>query len=126
MISRSALRLSARFVLAALLFAQGALALAACDWMRRAPSLAVAQTGQPAPEAECPMRERNVNLCVAHCLGEDQSLDKPSIDIPALAAAPVIAQHSIALAPHHSVRLADLAPPAIGPPPRIRFQTLLL
>ncbi len=72
------------------------------------------------------MLKRNVNLCVAHCLGEDQSLDKPTIAIPALAAAPALAMQAFALKPHHSARSTDLIPSAIGPPPRIRFQTLLL
>jgi hypothetical protein len=118
--------LVARSLIAALLFAQGALALAACDWMRRAPALAVAQSGQPAPSAECQMLERSVNLCVAHCLGEDQSLDKPSILMPALAVAPVPVLHEILLASHHCAHAADLIPTAIGPPLRIRFQSFLL
>ena len=114
-----------RSLIATLLFTQAALALAACEWVRRAPALAIAQTGEPARDPECPMQKRNVNLCVAHCLGEDQSLDKPSIAMPALAA-PAFALHTIALKPHLSEPPADLIPTAIGPPLRIRFQSFLL
>ena len=125
MISRSALKGWARLMLAALLFAQGALSLAACDWMQREPALAVAHANQQASEP-CPMLEQSKNLCVAHCLGEDQSLDKPSIAMPALAAAPAFILRAIALKPHHVAHAADLIPTAIGPPLHIRFQSFLL
>jgi hypothetical protein len=108
------------------LFAQGSLALAACDWARRAPAHAIAQAEQPAAEARCHEQERNVNLCVAHCLGEDQSLDKPSVSIPPFAAAPVLSLPSITLAPRHVTRDAEFVPHAAGPPPRIRFQIFRL
>ncbi len=126
MIPRRLLRLAARTLVGALLFAQAAVALAACDWLQRAPAHAIAQAEQPAAEARCHEQERNVNLCVAHCLGEDQSLDKPSVSIPAFAAAPVLLLSLIALAPLHAARDAEFVPPAAGPPPRILFQTLRL
>ena len=113
-----------RLLIAALLFAQGALALAACDWVRRAPALAVSQAGEGG--AGCMERMRNVNLCVGHCLGEEQSLDKPSIPMPALAAAPGFVLHGISLASHQRARAAALFPTAIRPPLRIRFQSFLL
>ena len=125
MISRSARKGWARLIVAALLFAQGALALAACDWMQREPALAVAHASQPASKP-CPMLEQSKNLCVAHCLGEDQSLDKPSITLPALAAAPAFTLRAIALKPHQLAHAADLIPTAIGPPLHIRFQSFLL
>ena len=125
MISRSARRGWARLMLAALLFAQAALSLAACEWMQRAPALAVAQAHDPAGEP-CPMLEQSKNLCVAHCLGEDQSLDKPLSTLPALAAAPAFVLRAIALKPHHLAHAADLIPTAIGPPLHIRFQSFLL
>ena len=125
MISRSTLKGWARLMLAALLFAQAALSLAACNWVQREPALAVAHANQPAGEP-CPMLEQSKNLCVAHCLGEDQSLDKPSIAMPALAAAPAFALRAIALKPHHFAHAADLVATAIGPPLHIRFQSFLL
>ena len=125
MISRCARKGWARLIVAALLFAHGALSLAACSWMQREPARAVAQANQPAGEP-CPMLEQSKNLCVAHCLGEDQSLDKPSITLPALAAAPAVTLRAIAVKPHHLAHTADLIPTAIGPPLHIRFQSFLL
>jgi hypothetical protein len=126
MIPKRLLRLAARTLVGALLFSQAAVALAACDWLRRAPAHAIAQAEQPAAEARCHEQERNVNLCVAHCLGEDQSLDKPAASIPAFDAAPVLILSVIAPAPHFAARAAEFVPPAAGPPPRIRFQTFRL
>ena len=125
MISRSTRKGWACLMLAVVLFAQGALALAACTWLQRAPALAVAHANQPTGEP-CAMLEQSRNLCVAHCLGEDQSLDKPSIAMPALAAAPALALRAIALKRHHLAHAADLIPTAIGPPLHIRFQSFLL
>src|SRR5688500_6191879 len=125
MISRSARQGWARLMLAALPFAQGALSLAPGSWTRGVPAIAVAHANQPASEP-CPMLEQSKNLCIAHCLGEDQSLDKPSIAMPALAAAPAFALRAIALKPHHLANAADLIPTAIGPPLQIRFQSFLL
>lgn len=126
MIPRRLLRLAARTLIGALLFSQAAVALAACDWLRRAPAHAIAQAEQPAAEARCHEQGRNLNLCVAHCLGEDQSLDKPAVSVPGFDAAPVLSLPLIALAPRHVARDAEFVPVAAGPPPRIRFQTFRL
>ena len=116
----------AQLALTAMLFAQGALAFAACDWVRRAPAHAIAQESQPVDDASCHEQKRNVNLCVAHCLGEDQSLDKHTTPIPALAAAPVLTLREVLLAPQRLARSSDRIDPAIGPPPHIRFRSLIL
>ena len=128
MMSRRWLGLAARTLIGALLFAQAALALAACDWARRAPAArAIAQAEQPSAEPACHEQQgQYVNLCVAHCLGEDQSLDKPVFPVPAFVAAPVLALPQITLAAQHGLRDSRYLPPAAGPPPRIRFQSLLL
>ena len=126
MISRRFLKRVARGAIAVLMFAQGALALAACESMRRDPAQAIAQAGQVMGEERCHEPEQNVNLCVAHCMVGDQSLDKPVFPVPAFAAAPVLAVPLIVLAAEHGVRDSRYLPPAAGPPPRIRFQSLLL
>ena len=126
MISRRFLKRVARGAIAVLMFAQGALALAACESMRRDPAHAIAQAGQAMGEARCHEPEQNVNLCVAHCVDGDQSLDKPGFPVPAFVAAPVLAFSPMVLAAEHGVRDSRFLPPAAGPPPRIRFQTLLL
>jgi hypothetical protein len=68
-----------------------------------------------------------VNLCLAHCLGEDQSLDKPLVKVPALSAAPVFSMPALLVSPHEARVPRRLAVPhAPGPPPRILFQSLLI
>ena len=124
--SRRALRWGARIALASLLFAQGALALAACDWARRVPALAIAQEAQATTSEDCHREGRNRNLCVAHCLSEDQSLDKPVVSVLSctLVATGVLHVNSLLHA-----KQAHLIPPnavALGPPPRILFQSLKL
>ena len=106
-------RATARFLLAALFFAQGALAFAGCEMPRRAPALAFVAAEQPCHDSGV-----EANLCLAHCLAEDQSSDKPSPAVKALTPAPVLAlrltlepQKDAALAP---LRLA-LPPPAAAP-----------
>ena len=125
MVSRSTLKGMARLALAALLFAQAALVVAACESVRRAPALAVAEhriNGET-----CHEQGRNLNLCLAHCLGEDQSLDKPLVKVPALSGAPVLCVPARRAALHDACAPRHLAVPHAGaPPPRILFQSLLI
>ena len=126
MATRRILKRVARALIAMLLFAQGALALAACDWAQRSPALAIAQAGGGQGSANCMEQMRNANLCVAHCLGESQSLDKPSAALPAMPPAPMLTVQHFALEPRFSARVVDLPACSAGPPPRIVFQTFLL
>ena len=111
----------ARLLVAAALFAQGTFASAACDLADRNPVQAIAQSSQP-----CHQPETSTNLCVSHCLASDQSLDKPMVFVPALfAGAPlVVARISPLVTPARAVR--ETAKPAVGPPPRILFQSFLI
>lgn len=125
MLSRSALKAMARAALAALLFAQAALAVAACESVRRAPALALAE--HRLDGETCHEQGTNVNLCLAHCLGEDQSLDKPLVKVPALSAVPVFSKPAVPISLHDVCGPRRLAVPhAAGPPPRILFQSLLI
>ena len=122
---RSTLKGMARLALAAMLFAQAALVFAACESVRRAPALALA--APPGSDATCHEQGRNVNLCLAHCLGEDQSLDKPLVKVPALSVAPIFFMPAVLVSPHEARAPRRLAVPhAAGPPPRILFQSLLI
>mgnify|MGYP001618289441 CR=1 FL=1 len=125
MISRSTLKAMARLALAALLFAQAAMALAACESVRRAPALALAE--HRIDGETCHEQGRNVNLCFTHCLGEDQSLDKPLVKVPALAGAPILSVPVSRASLHDpcAPRYPGV-PPAAAPPPRILFQSLLI
>jgi len=119
--SRMSRRVVARIVAAALLFTQALVALADCRMPTRSPAAAIA--AKPAPCHEAPVEK---NLCVAHCLAADQSLEKPQVTALAPALALVLVLHEATPVLHSSSRTALLAPAAIGPPPRIRFQSLLL
>lgn len=111
--------------LAAMLFAQAALALAACDGVRfeSHASMVAAHDGESAP---CHEAEKNAGLCLAHCQHADQTLDKHQVKVPAavLLAMPV---HGKLQAPAPSAPAALRLPArAAGPPARILFQSLLI
>ena len=113
-----------RSVIAVLLFAQGAAALAACDWARRAPALAIGQAEQSS--AGCMQQMETVNLCVAHCLGEDQSSDTPRAAVPAWGVAAVLVVTVVDLAGARAAILRDVLPHPGAPPPRILYHSFLI
>jgi len=114
-------RTSAGFLLAVLVFAYGALAFAGCDMPERSPAQAIAASGLPCHE---PTGE--ANLCLAHCLAEDQSLDKPTLFVPPLVAAPVLAWRPVPQSPPRKIVRARVIPPQAAAPPRILFRSLLI
>ena len=114
-------RASARFLLAVLVLAQGMLAFAGCDMPERSAALAIAASGMPCHE---PTGE--TTLCLAHCLAEDQNLDKASFFVPALGAAPVLMWRLAPQSPPRELVRARLMPPQAAAPPRILFQSLLI
>ena len=117
---RRFVRASARFLLAVLLFAQGALAFAGCDMPERAPAAAIAVSGLPCHE---PTGE--ANLCLVHCLAADQSLDKPDVTVHPLIALPVLVVRGAADFDYASLAPRRLGvPPAVAPPARILFRPL--
>jgi hypothetical protein len=128
MLARRALLRTTRLLLAAFLLAQAALALAACDWGVRDAASAVAMTagGSDAPCHESGSAAPASSLCLTHCLGELQSLDKPSFAVPALAPAAVL--FIVPAASSHAQRVVRRERPlaASAPPPRILFQSLLI
>jgi hypothetical protein len=125
--TRRLLRRGALAALAAMLFAQGALALAACDVSgtpSRGAALAMSVDGaqqQPCHEAPPAVEP----LCLAHCQAGDPSLDKAQAPIVVL---PVAALPSIPFLPFTQSRfqgIPETLPPA-SPPARILFRTLLI
>lgn len=84
-LSRYRLRQVARLVLALLLFTQGALAASGCVMPGASMVKAVAA-------GNCPDREKrsgmNLNLCLAHCGADQQSLH--TAELPALASPPAV------------------------------------
>jgi len=128
MFSRRTLLRTTRGLLGAFLLAQAALALAACDWGVRdaARAVAMAAGGGDAPCHESGNSAPASKLCLTHCLGELQSLDKPTIAVPALA--PVAVLFITPAVSSHAQRVVRRGRPlaASAPPPRILFQSLLI
>jgi hypothetical protein len=115
---------AAKLLIGLFLFAQGMVAFAACDWGERSAARAVAAA--PAGEAPCHEADQGmtVNVCVAHCLADSQSLDKPALKLPAVAP---LAALVLPGKPAWLVRHWNAVPaPVSGPPPRILFKTLLI
>jgi hypothetical protein len=111
--------------LAAMLFAQAAFALAACD-PAQAHSRAHMIAMQSADSAPCHQPPDNANLCLAHCQAGEQTLDKHQVKVPELSslAVLVLREWPGARQPEAFIPRAPL--PAAGPPPRILFRTLLI
>ncbi len=115
---------TAGILLGVLLFAQAALAVAACDWLRVAPAQAIsAQVGEPSCH-DTPAR--NANLCLAHCLGGDQSADTPQVAIPASSQLVVLVIARTGGAPVlEAFQQFALHRPG-APPPRILYHSFLI
>ena len=110
----------ARFMLALVLFAQGVMAWSACEWMEKSPDRAVLAAAEVAPCHESGFGA----ACLTHCLADRQAVQKASMDIPAMPAAPVLTLtvradtlDSTGVVPH-----SDPAP-GTGPPRRILLQS---
>ena len=121
---RRPLRLAALAGLAAMLFAQAALVLAACKLEGGVPPHIAAMTAA----AEAPCHEEapaNEAFCAAHCQASDQTVDKYQAKVPVLPIhlLPAV-QVRIILHPPVSLPLERV--PAASPPARILFQSLLI
>ena len=128
MLARRALLRTTRLLLAAFLLAQAALALAACDWGVRDAARAVAMTagGGDAPCHETGSAAPASGLCLTHCLGELQSLDKPSFAVPAFASVAVLFISPTVFSRAQCVACRERPLAASAPPPRILFQSFLI
>jgi len=113
-------RAIARIAMAALLFAQALVAFADCQMPTRSPAAAIASDNPLCHESS-----GETNLCVAHCLAADQSLDKPQAGAPERASAPVLVVLPASDVPYvDAVAFRRFIPPAAAPPPRILFRPL--
>lgn len=111
--------------LAAMLFAQAAFAVAACD-PGKMPSRAQ-MLAQDEEQAPCHQPADNVNLCLAHCQSAEQTLDKhPLKKLPAPSALAVLEVRDWQRAVRWSAWTPRAPSPAAGPPPRILFRSLLI
>jgi len=115
------------FALAAMVFVQAALALAACRFDGGAPARILASAMPEANAHPCHEPAESINLCLAHCRGDKQTLDKPQVKVPA----PSIHQAALAVNVWPQLQLVGLAGrpapvPTAAPPPRILFQSFLI
>lgn len=111
--------------LAAMLFAQAAVALAACA-ASPAQSHARMIATQDGASASCHEVVKNPNLCLAHCQSTDQTLDKHQVKVPDVVFRAVRVVSAPQPPSRPNVAATRLPAPAAGPPPRILFQSLLI
>lgn len=111
--------------LTAMLFAQAAFAIAACDvGLGRSTPMHVAPASAH-EAAPCHEPAETANLCFAHCDNSDVSLDKPQVKVPTIAPAAPLPVH-FATVPYPQVAPIRVAALPAGPPPRILFQSFLI
>ncbi|HSA69436.1 MAG TPA: hypothetical protein VLF65_07505 [Burkholderiales bacterium] len=123
--SRRSLRFLGIVALTAMVFAQAAFALAACDDYR-AQSRALLAATEQAETIGCHEAEVNANICLAHCQGRDQTLDKHRVNVPAASLHPVLTIRSGQPARQPDLVFARLPQAIAAPPARILFQSLLI
>ncbi len=124
-------RAAAFLALAAMLFAQAALALGVCSTDEGAYRIAMERSqAAPAPDtAPCGEHSQPAGeaLHAAHCQASDQTLDKHQVSVPVLALQPVLlVQLRAPGKPRISLLRRDASLVAGAPPPRILFQSFLI
>jgi hypothetical protein len=125
--ARRSLRMGSLAAIAAMLFAQAALAIAACQ-LEAKPSrgAALAASAEAAAQPSCHDRAPASDaLCVAHCQASDPSMDKaqaPVVVLP-VAGLPFISFRNF---PQSAVHPSPGKLPPASPPARILFRTLLI
>ena len=117
----------ARILLAALLFAQGALAATVCTMPERSAAQAIASTSTPPCHQAMP-EERNSNLCLVDCASELQSLDKPPLVVHGLPSSPVLVVRMFERTDRRAAMRVVATETIVSgaPPPRILFQSFLI
>jgi len=120
MATRSTRLLIARITLAMMLFAQGVMVWAACDWLGSSPDRAVLAAAEVAPCHDSGFGA----ACLTHCLSDRQAVQKASMDVPAMPLASAIALAPV-LAPAPNASFTSVTDVAVGtgPPRRILLQS---
>jgi hypothetical protein len=126
MLTRKRISSVAKLVLGVLLFAQVALAFAACDLSTRAPAQAISVMGDMpcCAEDEAPDGSAaNVNLCLAHCTSDAQRVDTTGLAFPAFPGVVVLVVSALPVPGYPALRGPSLEGYAFAAPPRtILFQ----
>ena len=110
-------------ILGILLFAQGALAIAACMLPARVPAAAIAQSATPPCHEEL---VRADSLCVAHCVADLQNLERPVAWNAMPPGAPVLEVRGTCDAGEFPAAQRNRLSPQAAAPPRILFLHLLI
>ena len=113
--------LAACVALMAMVFAQMAFALAACDPVQGTSEARVVSL-QQADAAPCHEPADNTNLCLAHCQSSEQTLDKHQVKVSGASAEPVLLVRAVRASPMAGI--AARVSPVAGPPARILFSNL--
>src|SRR5574341_1814869 len=122
---RSRTRFFAALVaLAAMLFAQAAFALVACDPVRATSRARMVVAHEM--QAGCHEPADNANLCLAHCQNGEQTLDKHQVKVPDAPLHPLQLARLWQDVPQRVHFMVRAPSPAVGPPPRILFRSLLI
>jgi hypothetical protein len=109
--------------LAAMMFAQAAFAFAACDTSKMPSRAEMLVQGEE--RAPCHEPAENVNLCLAHCQGAEQTLDKHQLKKLSAPSAVAVLEPRDWQRVGRSIVWTPRAPsPAAGPPPRILYRSL--
>ena len=110
----------ARLALAVMLFAQGVMAWSACDWLEQSPYRAVVAAAEVAPCHESGFG----GACLTHCLSDRQTVQKVTMEVPALPPAPVLTL-AVLVEPSARIGIEPAADTALGtgPPRRILLQS---
>lgn len=123
MATRSIRLLSARITLALVLFAQGAMAWSACDWLASSPDRAVLAAAEVAPCHDSGFGA----ACLTHCLSDRQAVQKATLDVPAMPSEPVLTLAPIRDAvPVQFIAAVPDGAFGTGPPRRILLQSFQL
>lgn len=110
--------------LAAMLFAQAAFALMACDTSNMPSRAQMLAPGEE--QAPCHQPADNVNLCLAHCQSAEQTLDKQQVKLPAISTAAVLEVRGWQRIGRLFTWMPRSLSPAAGPPLRILYSSLLI
>jgi hypothetical protein len=125
MISRALRRRTAAILLCLFAYTQAALAATYCHEDMRSPVQAVTESST-LPCHETSAESQNGNLCQVHCQSELQSLDKPSVNVHAMPATPVLSV-PLAAVRAEAIRTAALSlrnSPDGAPPPQFLLQVI--
>ena len=107
-------------VLALMLFAQGVTAWSACDWLESSPYRAVLAAADVAPCHDSGFGA----ACLTHCLSDRQTVQKVTMDIPAMPSAPLLTLvGQLDPVPYAVVAYISHRGLGTGPPRRILLQS---